>query len=137
MGRIEDQYELVKAHVKKSSKLFDDKDTLPEALQNSFAIMEICANLLKDLYNHIKLADHRAITHILQDMYRRGKLKKDYSKYHKELAEYKINAYYGEYSRSPKPLPPKSSLKKYLAHALELFEEVDPQVKEYIRKHKR
>jgi len=137
MERIEEQYQPVKSHVKKVRTLFENDDTLPEALQSSFAIMEICANLLKDLYNNVKIPDHKAITHILEDMRRRGKLQKDYSSDHENLAEYKINAYYGEYSREPKPLPPKSLLKKYLNSSLELFEEVKPQIEVYIEKHKK
>ena len=136
MGRIENQYELVKKQVEKASKLFEDKDMLPEALQNIFAIFENCANLLKDTKNSIKKTSHTDITFVFQDLFRRKILKKNYSKLHSELAEYRVIAFFGEYSREPKPLPPKLALKRYLDSAIELFNEVKPIVEEYIKGHK-
>jgi hypothetical protein len=137
MGRIENQYELVKKQVEKAPKLFEDNNMLPEALQNIFAIFEISANLLKDTKNNIKKTSHIDINSVLKEMFRRGILKKDYSKLHTELAEYRVIAFYGEYSRQPRTMPPKASLKHYLNSAIELFNEVKLVVEEYIKEHKK
>ena len=96
MGRKENQYELVKKQVEKAPKLFEDKDLLPEALQNIFVIFENCANLLKDTKNKVKKTKHDDITFVLQDMFRRKFLKKDYSRLHSELADYRVVAFFGE-----------------------------------------
>jgi hypothetical protein len=137
MGRIEKQYELVKKQVEKAPKLFEDKDMLPEAIQNIFSIFENCANLIKDVKHNIKKTKHSDITFVLQDMFRRKVLKKNYSKLHSELAEYRVIAFFGEYSRNPKPLPPKASLKHYLESAIELFDNITPIVEKYIKEHEK
>src|SRR3989339_816173 len=129
MGRIEEQYGLVKKQVEKAPKLLEDKDMLPEAVYNTFVIFENCANLLKDIKNNTPRSKHSEINEILKDMYRRKILKKDYSLQHAELANYRVKAFFGEYSRVKGPLPPKGVLKSYLDKAIELFDEVKPIVK--------
>jgi len=136
MGRIENQYDLVKKQIEKAPKLFEEKEMLPEALQNIFAIFENCANLLKDTKNKVKKTKHTDITFVLQDMFRRKLLKKDYSRLHSQLTNYRVLAYFGEYSREPKPLPPKGALRHYLDSAIELFNEVKPIIEGYIEEHK-
>lgn len=135
MGRIEKQYELVKKQVEKAPKLFEDNDMLPEALQNVFAIFENCANLLKDIKNMTHKSKHTEISFILKDMYRRKLLKQDYSQTHLKLNDYRVKAFFGDYSRVKEPLPPKASLKLYLRKANELFNEVKVIAEEYIKKH--
>ncbi len=137
MGRIEKQYELVKKQVGKAQKLFEDDDTLPEALQNIFAIFENCANLLKDVKNMTARSKHSDVNYILKDMYIRKLLKQDYSLFHLKLSDYRVKAFFGEYSRIKEPLPPKSSLKIYLTKSIELFNEVKPIVDGYIKGHKK
>lgn len=135
MGRIEDQYELVKKQVKKAPKLFEGKDMLPEALQNIFAIFENCANLLKDIKNMTPRSKHSEVTYILKDMYIRKFLKQDYSQPHLKLNDYRVKAFFGDYSRIKEPLPPKSSLKIYLTKSIELFNEIKPITEKYIKDH--
>lgn len=133
MGRIEEQYELVKKQVEKADKLFEDSEMLPEALQNIFAIFENCANLLKDIKNMTPRTDHLEINTILKDMKRRNILKQDYSKYHSDLNNYRVRAFFGEYSREKDIIiPPKTSLKVYLKKAKELFDETKVVVEGYI-----
>ena len=134
MGRIEEQYELVKKQAEKADKLFEDKEMLPEALQNTFAIFENCANLLKDIKNMTPRAEHLEINAILKDMWRRNILKQDYSRYHSDLNNYRVRAFFGEYSREKDiVLPPIESLKAYLKKARELFNETKIIVEDYIR----
>lgn len=134
MGRIEKQYELVKKQVEKADKLFEDYEMMPEALQNIFAIFENCANLLKDIKNMTPRTDHPEINAILKDMGRRNVLKQDYSRYHSDLNNYRVRAFFGEYSREKDVvLPPKASLKIYLKKAKELFDETKVVVEDYIK----
>lgn len=137
MGRIEEQYELVKKQVEKADKLFEDNDMLPESLQNIFAIFENCANLLKDIKNMTPRTNHLEINAILKDMKRRNILKQDYSRYHSDLNNYRVRAFFGEYSREKDiVLPPKTSLKVYLKKARELFDETKIVVEDYIKPRK-
>lgn len=111
MGRIEKQYGLVKKQVEKAQKLFEEDDKLPEALQNIFAIFENCANLLKDIKNMTPKSKHSDINYILKEMYIRKLLKQDYSSFHLKLSDYRVKAFFGEYSRIKEPLPPKKFFK--------------------------
>lgn len=133
MSRIEVQYGLVKTQVEKAEKLFLDPEMLPEALQNIFAIFENCANLIKDIKNHFPKSQHTKINAILREMYLRKVLKQDYSAYHDQLNDYRVIAFFGEYSRENKPMPPKASLKIYLTKAKELYLEIRPIAEEYLK----
>lgn len=121
--RIKKQFELAKKQAEKAEKLFDNEEFLPEALQNIFALIENCANIIKDIYNKFPKRSHFGVNLVLKDLFRRKILKQDYSKFHKDLNDYRARAYFGEYSKKEKVLPPKASLMVYLKKGKELFQE--------------
>ena len=134
--RIKNQYELIQKQVGKAEKLFEDDDFLPEALLNTFTLIENCANIIKDIHNNFPKTRHSDIDLVLKDLFRRKLLKQDYATYHKELNDYRAKAFFGEYSREKKVLPPKASLKIYLVKAKELFHETKKIVEAYLKQKK-
>lgn len=132
--RIENQYELTKKQAEKAEKFFEDDESLPEALLNTFTLMENCANIIKDIYNHFPKTSHPGVNLVLKDMFRRKILKQDYSVFHKQLNDYRSKAFFGEYSREKKVLPPKPSLKIYLKKAKGLFNETKKIVEGHLKK---
>ena len=130
--RIKNQYELIKNQAEKAQKLFEDKEFLAEALYNAFTLMENCANIIKDIYNNFPKTTHIAVNGILKDLFRREILKQDYSKFHHELNNYRAKAFFGEYSREERILPPKESLKIYLKKARDLFDETKKIIEEHL-----
>lgn len=129
--RITNQYELIKKQAEKAENLFKEDKYLPEALLNAFTLIENCANIVKDIHNHYPKDSHIEINLVLKDLFRRRILKQDYSIFHKELNDYRARAFFGEYSREKKVLPPKASLEIYIRKSKELFDEIKKIVEEY------
>ena len=131
--RIKKQFELVKKQADKADKFFNDDELLPEALQNILILMENCTNIIKDIFNNYPKKDHFETNLVMKDLYRRKILKQDYSKYHKELKDYRAKSYFGEYSKTEKILPPRASLMVYLKKGKEIFEETSKVFNEKVK----